>query len=104
MKLRHLLMRPSRERKQEKRHERPHEPHRNATKFGLRDFGLALREELRHMGVGVSVINPTFVRDAGMWAGTGVATRPLAGQVTPDQVAEAAVRAIREDRRELAKR
>jgi short-subunit dehydrogenase len=73
----------------------------NATKFGLRGFGLALREELRHTGVGVSVINPTFVRDAGMWAETGVATHPLAGQVTPDQVAEAVVRAIKEDRREI---
>src|SRR2546421_8924003 len=36
----------------------------NATKFGLRGFGLALGLELRDNGVGVSVINPTFVRDA----------------------------------------
>jgi len=73
----------------------------NATKFGLRGFGLALGQELEHTGVGVSVINPTFVRDAGMWAETGVATHPLAGHVTPDQVADAVVRAIKENRREL---
>jgi short-subunit dehydrogenase len=73
----------------------------NATKFGLRGFGLALRQELRHTGVGVSVINPTFVRNAGMWAETGVATHPLAGQVTPDQVADAVVRAIKENRAEI---
>ncbi|TMG27757.1 MAG: SDR family NAD(P)-dependent oxidoreductase, partial [Chloroflexi bacterium] len=32
----------------------------NATKFGIRGFGLALREELWGTGVGVSVISPTF--------------------------------------------
>lgn len=73
----------------------------NATKFGLRGFGLALGQELEHTGVGVSVINPTFVRDAGMWAETGVATHPLAGHVTPDQVADAVLRAIKENRREV---
>jgi short-subunit dehydrogenase len=73
----------------------------NATKFGLRGFGLALAEELQHTGVGVSVINPTFVRDAGMWAETGIATHPMAGHVTPDQVADAVVRAIKENRREI---
>jgi short-subunit dehydrogenase len=73
----------------------------NATKFGLRGFGLALGQELRNTGVGVSVINPTYVRDAGMWAETGITPHPLAGQVTPDQVAEAVVRAIKENRREI---
>jgi short-subunit dehydrogenase len=73
----------------------------NATKFGLRGFGLALGQELQHTGVGVSVINPTFVRDAGMWAETGVATHPLAGRVSPDQVADAVVEAIKENRREV---
>ena len=73
----------------------------NATKFGLRGFGLALGDELRDTGVGVSVINPTFVKDAGMWAETGATPHPLAGQVTADQVAAAVVRAIKEDRREI---
>jgi short-subunit dehydrogenase len=73
----------------------------NATKFGLRGFGLALGQELRNTGVGVSVINPTYVRDAGMWAETGITPHPLAGQVTPDQVAAAVVRAIKENRREI---
>lgn len=48
----------------------------NVTKFGLRGFGLALGKELPGSGVGVSVINPTFVSEAGMWAETGVATPP----------------------------
>jgi hypothetical protein len=36
-----------------------------------------------------------------MWAETGVAPHPLAGQVTPDQVAEAVVRGIKENRLEI---
>jgi short-subunit dehydrogenase len=73
----------------------------NATKFGLRGFGLALGKELRGTGVGVSVINPTFVREAGMWAETGVNPHPLAGQVTPDEVAAAVVKAVKENRAEI---
>ncbi len=73
----------------------------NATKFGLRGFGLALSQELKGTGVGVSVINPTFVRGAGMWAETGAETHALAGQATPDQVAEAVIRGIKENRAEI---
>ena len=40
----------------------------SATKFGLRGFALALRQDLRGSGVGVSVIIPGFIRDAGMFA------------------------------------
>ncbi|MGH2893566.1 MAG: SDR family NAD(P)-dependent oxidoreductase, partial [Solirubrobacteraceae bacterium] len=35
----------------------------SATKFGLRGFGLALREDLRGTGVGVSVVAPGFIRE-----------------------------------------
>src|SRR5438477_6090128 len=61
----------------------------NATKFGIRGFGLALREELWGTGVGVSVISPTFVSEAGMWAVTGLKPHPIAGEVSPAQVADA---------------
>src|SRR5207247_10810239 len=37
-----------------------------ATTFGLRGFGHAMRAELRATGVGVSLVSPTFVREAGM--------------------------------------
>ena len=40
----------------------------SATKFGLRGFALALRTDLDATGVGVSVVLPGFVRDAGMFA------------------------------------
>ena len=73
----------------------------NATKFGIRGFGLALREELWGTGVGVSVITPTFVSEAGMWAVTGLKPNPIAGEVTPAQVADAVWTAITKNRREM---
>ena len=44
----------------------------SATKFGLRGFALALREDLRGSGVGVSVVFPGFIRDGGMFHDSGV--------------------------------
>lgn len=70
----------------------------NATKFGIRGFGLALREELWGTGVGVSVVCPTFVNEAGMWAETGLKANPMAGEVSPAQVAEAVWNAIVKNR------
>src|SRR5207244_6475491 len=66
----------------------------NATKFGIRGFGLALREELWGTGVGVSVISPTLWSEAGMWAGTGLKPHPIAGEVSPAQVADGVWSAI----------
>jgi short-subunit dehydrogenase len=43
----------------------------NATKFGLRGFGLGLREDLHGSGVGLTVVLPGFVRDAGMFVESG---------------------------------
>jgi len=73
----------------------------NATKFGIRGFGLALCEELWGTGVGVSVIGPTFVREAGMWAVTRLKPNPIAGEVSPAQVADAVWTAITRNRREI---
>lgn len=73
----------------------------NATKFGLRGFALGLREELHGTGVGVSVVQPGFVRDAGMFADSG--GKPPAGMrtVSPKEVADAVVDAIARDRGEV---
>lgn len=73
----------------------------NATKFGLRGFALALREELLDTRVGVSVICPTFVSEAGMWAVTGLKANPMAGEVSPAEVAEAVWYAITRNRAEI---
>jgi short-subunit dehydrogenase len=73
----------------------------NATKFGLRGFALALRDELAPAGIGVSLVAPGFVSEAGMFADTGVTLPRGLSTRTPQQVADAVVRAILEDRGEL---
>jgi short-subunit dehydrogenase len=71
-----------------------------ATKFGLRGFALCLRDDLRPHRVGVSVISPGAIRDAGMFADSG-AGMPMVGTGTPEQVAAAVVRAIEHNRGEI---
>jgi uncharacterized protein len=66
----------------------------SATKFGVRGFGLALRQDLRGTGVGVTVIHPSFIAEAGMFAESGVKLPPGAPTRTPRDVAAAVVRAI----------
>ncbi len=73
----------------------------SATKFGLRGFGLALREDLRGTGVGVSVVLPGFIRESGMFANTGVKLPPGVGTRTPQDVAAAVIRAIEHNRAEV---
>lgn len=73
----------------------------NATKFGVRGFALALREELWTTGVGVSVVCPTFVSESGMWAETGLRANPLVGEVKPSAVAAAVWSAIAKNRAEV---
>jgi len=70
----------------------------SATKFGLRGFGQALRDELHGTGIGVSVINPGFIRDAGMFADSGATLPKTLGTNSPEDVANAVVRAIRSDK------
>src|SRR6201993_4634146 len=71
-----------------------------ATKWGLRGLGLALRQELHGTGVGVSTVFPGPIRDAGMFARTGVALPPGTGTNTPQDVARAVARAIERNRAE----
>jgi short-subunit dehydrogenase len=74
----------------------------NATKFGLRGFALGLRTDLGPQGVGVSLVSPGFVRDAGMFADTGASTPPMMGTTTPSAVADAVLKAISADKVEIA--
>jgi short-subunit dehydrogenase len=74
----------------------------SATKFGLRGFALGLREDLRGTGVGVSTVFPGFISDAGMFHEAGVELPGYVATRTPEQVADAVVRAIERDRSEIA--
>lgn len=73
----------------------------NASKFGLRGFAAALRADLRTSGVGVSAVFPGFIRDAGMFADAEVKLPPGVGTRTPEEVAEATVKAIERNRGEI---
>lgn len=73
----------------------------SATKFGLRGFSLGLRADLRERGVGVTTVFPGFIRDAGMFAATGVSLPPGVGTRSPEEVAEGVLRGVREDLAEV---
>jgi len=73
----------------------------SATKFGLRGFGQGLRADLGPRGVGVSVVFPGFIRDAGMFHDSGAKLPKGVGTSTPEQVAEGVARAITRDKGEV---
>lgn len=73
----------------------------NATKFGLRGFALGLRADLAPKGIGVSLVSPGFIRDAGMFAESGAKPPPGMGTGRPEQVGAAVVKAIEHNKVEL---
>jgi len=73
----------------------------SATKFGLRGFAAGLRADLHASGVGVSTVFPGFIRDAGMFANSGVRLPPGVGTRSPDDVAHAVIEAIERNRAEV---
>jgi short-subunit dehydrogenase len=74
----------------------------SATKFGLRGFALGLRADLHADGVGVSVVLPGFIRDAGMFAEAGISLPRGVGTRSPEDVAAAVIRAIEQNRAEVS--
>lgn len=73
----------------------------NGTKFGLRGFAYAVREDLRGTGVGVTTVFPGFISDAGMWADAGLDLPRGIGMKSPEQVARAVIRGIEKDKAEI---
>ncbi len=73
----------------------------NATKFGLRGFALGLRSDLDPLGIGVSIVSPGTIREAGMYADSGAPPIPGLGTGSPKQVAAAVVRAIERNKVEV---
>ncbi len=74
----------------------------NATKFGLRGFALGLRADLDPLGVGVSIVSPGTIREAGMYADSGAKPIPGLGTGSPRQVADAVLKAIEHNKVEIA--
>lgn len=72
------------------------------TKFGLRGFALSLRADLMRAGIGVSLVVPGFIREAGMFASSGAKPPPGLGTSTPAEVAAGVLKAIERDRFEVA--
>jgi len=72
-----------------------------ATKFGLRGFAHVLRAQMKRKGVGVSLVTPGPVREAGMFARGGAKPPPLIGTSTPAEVGKAVVRAIERNAAEI---
>ena len=73
----------------------------SATKYGLRGFGRGLRADLAPAGVGVSVVFPGFIRDAGMFHDSGVRLPSYVGTSSPEDVADGVLGAIEKDRGEV---
>jgi short-subunit dehydrogenase len=73
----------------------------SATKFGLRGFAAGLREDVEPLGIGVTVVFPGFVSDAGLFAESGVRLPPWVRTRTPEQVADAVVAGIEHGRAEI---
>ena len=73
----------------------------NATKFGLRGFALSLREDLHGTGVGVSIVEPGFIRDAGMFVDSKTELPRGVRTKSPDDVARGVITAIEQDRGEV---
>lgn len=72
-----------------------------ATKFGLRGFAHVLRAQLSRKGVGVSLVTPGPVRDAGMFARGGGKLPPFIRPSSPGQVGQAVVKAIDKNHAEV---
>jgi short-subunit dehydrogenase len=73
----------------------------NATKYGLRGFASALRADLRSSDVGVSAVFPGFIREAGMFAESGVKLPAGVGTRSPEDVSRATLNAIENNRAEI---
>jgi short-subunit dehydrogenase len=73
----------------------------SATKFGVRAFAAALRQDLHGSGVGVTTVFPGFVREAGMFAEADVKLPRGVGTVSPEKVADGVVRGIERDKGEI---
>ncbi len=70
----------------------------SATKHAVIGFSQSIRYELAELGVGVSVVCPGFVRDAGLYHQNSATAEKKQPTVSPEEVGESVVSAITGDR------
>jgi short-subunit dehydrogenase len=75
----------------------------SSSKHGLVGFSWSLREEMKPYGIGVSVVNPGYVGESGMFYDWSEGKTPsgLIRTVTPKKVADKTVAAIEGDKAEV---
>lgn len=79
----------------------PYDSIYSASKAGLLMWSDSVRQELAGTGVEISVVCPGYVSQQGMLADTGVPAPSLSGTSTPDDVAIAVTRAIKQNKAEV---
>jgi short-subunit dehydrogenase len=73
-----------------------------ATKYGLRGFAGALRDDLHGTDIGVSTVFPGPIQGGGMWDDAGIELPWWVPTKSPDDVGNAVVKAIESNKPELA--
>jgi len=82
----------------------PYQSVYSATKAGLNKWILGMKREFKGSGVSFSTISPNYVSNTGMYADVlqktseNLRTPKIAGEVTPQKVANAVVRSILKDK------
>lgn len=79
----------------------PYDSIYSASKAGLLMWANALRQELANTGVEIASICPGYISDCGLLADTGVPAPSLAGRSKSQDVAQAVIRAIAQNRAEI---
>ena len=85
----------------------PYQAVYSATKAGLIKWVLAMKRELAGSGVSFSVVSPSYVSQSGMYfeilgkSGGKLKTPKIAGEVTPQEVAEAVIRSITKNKTDI---
>jgi short-subunit dehydrogenase len=72
-----------------------------ATKYGLRGFAGALRDDLHETPVGVSVVFPGPISEGGMWNDAGMETPKGLPKRYPADVAAAVIKGIERNKAEI---
>ncbi len=73
----------------------------NGTKFGLRGYTLAIRQDLAPHGIGVSLVAPGFIDTAGMFAENDVELPGIVRTRSPNDVAAGVRKAIEDNPAEV---